>query len=130
MSKIQCYAFTKENIELIFTDRNYNKTYSKNYDKRYYEELIAKSLIIGLGIVLYANPVLAAGDPFSKVGTKFLGYARSLGYWSCLVMSIVSIVKAALEDNPMGAWKKVLGYLLAFASLYFLPQLFDSLKEI
>ncbi|MEG2289669.1 MAG: hypothetical protein RSC24_06845 [Clostridium sp.] len=95
-----------------------------------------KFLIIGLAVGLYMintktafalTPDLSGID---KMGHTFLYIVQTAGYWICLVMGIVAVLKEITKggDNVGNIGKVILKYVISFASLYLLPTFFDIVK--
>lgn len=133
------YTFTKENLDYVFMSNKEKVIYNLQKDIRYIDSFLGKpknkvmfsALAISLGLIFYANPVMAAElNGIDKIGMKFLRYSRMIGYWVCLIKAIMCVIKAALEEDIFSCWKKVVGYIIAFASLYFIPDLFNAVKGI
>lgn len=89
----------------------------------------ATTLLLALTVdfkTAYAAPNMAAA---AKLGGTFLGLVRGFGYWICVVMCIVEIIRNLLQGDTKGIGKIVVKYLIAFASFYFVPYLFDVVKD-
>lgn len=74
-----------------------------------------------------------ASDALGKVdvaGNTFLSIVRKAGYWICLIMCIIEIIKMLLQGNSKAVGNVVIKYLLAFSALYFMPFLFDLIRDI
>ncbi len=84
--------------------------------------------IINNNVVFAANPNLSGID---KMGQTFLHIIQSAGYWICLVMALVTILREITKggDNFGQIGKVILRYIIAFSALYFLPYFFDIVKE-
>lgn len=79
--------------------------------------------------VVYA----AATDPFSKInllGMRFLGIAQVFGYWICIIMCVVDIIKSLMQGDAKGAGKIFVKYLIAFIALFGVKYAFDEVKTI
>lgn len=64
-----------------------------------------------------------------KVGFTMLTIIRSFGYWVLLGMCLVEIIKSLMSGDQKGIGKIIVKYLLGFGALYFMPFLFDTVKE-
>lgn len=76
---------------------------------------------------------LCYGADLSKVdtaGAVLLTVVRTFGYWVCIIMGIVSIIRAMLNGDTKGIGKIMAKYLLGFSSFYALPWLMDIIKGI
>lgn len=79
--------------------------------------------------VVYA----AVSDPLGKInllGLKFLGIAQVFGYWICIIMCVVDIIKALMQGDAKGAGKIFVKYLIAFIALFGVKYAFDEVKTI
>lgn len=81
--------------------------------------------------IAYADGSLPQID---TIGNKLLGIAQQVGYWLCLILCIKEILTEILQGNaitnPSDIAKPVVKYALAFASIYFMPSLFNWIKEV
>lgn len=76
---------------------------------------------------------VAATDPFSKInllGMRFLGIAQVFGYWICIIMCVVDIIKSLMQGDAKGAGKVFVKYLIAFIALFGVKYAFDEVKTI
>lgn len=100
-------------------------------------ESFKKFIIGGLAVSMYMintktafalSPDLSGID---KMGMTFLHIIQTAGYWICLVMGIVSVLKEITKggDNFGNIGKIILKYVISFASLYMLPYFFEIVKE-
>lgn len=64
-----------------------------------------------------------------KVGFTMLGIVRSFGYWILLILCLIEIIKSLLSGDTKGVGKIIVKYLLGFGALYFMPMLFDIVRE-
>lgn len=94
-----------------------------------------KRVVIGIGTALFlaSNPSLVMAVDLSgvdKLGNTFLEIVRKIGYWVALISSIKDIIKVTMRGgNGMSEIGKIIMlYILAFASLYMMPSLFDMVK--
>lgn len=83
------------------------------------------ALTVDFKVANAANGAQAA----AKLGGTFLNMVRSFGYWICVVMCIVEIIRNLLQGDTKGIGKIIVKYLIAFASFYFVPFLFDTVRE-
>ena len=85
---------------------------------------------------LYCKKAYAASttvDALAKVntaGSTFMSIIRTVGYWICILMCIVEILKALMQGNSKAIGNIIIKYLLAFSAFYFMPWLFDLVKDI
>lgn len=139
----QTYAFTSENFNYLFKmDKKEQMAFrlkdkiDKNLVKIDFTDLnnqrVYKSITFCVSILMMAQPVFATGTGVAwidNIGNFFLRYARAAGYWVCIVRAIMVIVEAVSKDELGKCWKKVVGYGIAFASLYWIPEIFDSIRR-
>jgi hypothetical protein len=85
-------------------------------------------LTIGSILFLY-NPVLAASNPFDKIGWKFFGYVRSFGRWACLILAAIDVIKSLSAGDSKGIAKIIFKYLIAYATFTILPWTFDMFDK-
>lgn len=115
------------------------------------EEYIAKKIMADprlkkmsaflLGSILYLNnavtkvnasaPSVEAFDQkINEAGTLFVGIIQSFGYWMCIIMCAVEILKALFQGDTRSISKIIIKYLLAFSSVYAIPWIFDLIKAL
>ena len=63
-------------------------------------------------------------------GSTLLGICRSFGYWVCLIMCIIEIIKSLTQGDTKGIGRIVAKYVIGFATFYFLPWIFDLIKTM
>jgi hypothetical protein len=86
-----------------------------------------------IGSLMYSEKVLAAPSNTVKIteaGNTILDICREIGYWACLIMCILEIIKSLLQGDTKGISKIIAKYLLGFGALYLMPWLFDLIKSI
>lgn len=66
----------------------------------------------------------------SNAGQTLLSTAQVIGYWACLVMCIVEIIMAMLSHQSNKLKEICIKYVIAFASLYFMPWVFDLIRDL
>lgn len=90
-------------------------------------------LLLAIGFILIDQPVFATPNlsGVDKLGSIFLSILQRGGYWICLIMGIKDIICALVKggDNFKEIGKVIMTYVVAFASLYMLPYLFDLAKS-
>ena len=108
----------------------------------YKAELFAKELrrnarlermtAIVIGSLMYAEKAFALAAPatgkIDKLGFTLLGFCRTIGYWACIIMCSIEIIKALMQGDTKGISSIISKYILGFAALYFLPWIFDIIK--
>lgn len=124
-------------IDLSNNKKNLTQIRFENLDlNRLLENKKFKNFLIGglaVGIhLINTKTVFAAPDlsGIDRMGITFLHIVQTAGYWICLVMGIVSVLKEITKggDNVGNIGKVILKYIISFASLYMLPYFFDIVK--
>lgn len=115
--------------EIKYSDNMMLKVMSDESLKRTFVFLLACTFI-----VFKVNTPAAASEPnMDKIdgfGYRVLGYIRGFAYWICIIMCIAEIIKDIMQGaDKSSIGKIILKYVLAFAALFIVPQLFDMIKE-
>lgn len=110
-----------------------NKSLCKMSRKGY--KILVTSVATILFILVRYNPVFAEGlVQVDKMGNQLLGIAQQVCYWICLIMGIKEIITELLKGdaihNPSDIMRAIIKYAIAFASVYFMPYLFDMIKTM
>lgn len=94
-----------------------------------------KMAVIFLGSLMYCKEVLAqqpkrisnaeAMEKFDSKGWELLGYLRTFGFWLCLIMCLIEVLKALAKGDSKDITRIVIKYLLGYGSLYLIPWLFE-----
>lgn len=108
-----------------------NNTF-ENFTTKILESHKTKRFVISfLASLLYAKKVLAVtnGNSIDVLGFKFLGLIRHWAYWILLIMCIVEVVRAGISNDSKKILSIVMKFILMFASLYLVPELFDAIKS-
>jgi hypothetical protein len=63
-------------------------------------------------------------------GGTILAVVRSIGYWICIIMCVVEILRCLGQGDTKQIGKIILKYLIAFGACYLLPWLFDLIRDI
>lgn len=90
-------------------------------------------VVFVLGNLMYVQNALAVGGDMKKIdlaGFTILGICRRIGYWACIIMCVVEIIKALMHGDSKSITKIIAKYALGFGTLYFVPWLFDLIKTI
>lgn len=85
------------------------------------------------GSLMYCQSVSATTDalgPINEAGNMFLGIIQTVGYWLCLLMCLVEIIKALMNGQGDKCAKIAIKYLCIFAGLYCMPWAFNLIKDI
>lgn len=113
--------------ELTYEEIKKAQTFILNNNK------IKKTLVLAIACSLiiekiaYAEPNLQV---IASAGQTLLTTAQTIGYWACLVMCIIEIIMSMLSHQSNKLKEICIKYVIAFASLYFMPWIFDFIKEL
>lgn len=109
---------------------NYRKM-NVNYSK--FIKVASGILAVALTqINIYASE-LNTDKALSKLdvaGFEMLKVGQRIGYWVCIVMAIMEIIKSVKDGNANAFWGIIIKYAMAFGSLYMLPWVFDLIAGI
>lgn len=89
---------------------------------------LAFTIIAGT-LLFYTNPVLAAGNPFDKLGWTFWGYVKAVGRFACLIMAGVEVIKSLGSGDSKSIAKILFKYIIAYATFTVLPWIFDTIDK-
>lgn len=114
-------------MEIIaFNDFMHNTYKSKN---KYLRNKRLKQLsIFILASCLYSENVYAANIDIA--GNKILGICRNIGYWMCLIMASIEIIKSLMQGNTKGITSIIAKYAIGYGSLFLMPWLFDLIRDL
>lgn len=80
---------------------------------------------------LLTKIVFAEGlDTVDRAGQTLLSTAQRIGYWACLIMCIIEVIMALLSHRKDSVKGICIKYVMGFASLYFMPWVFDLIKDL
>jgi hypothetical protein len=93
---------------------------------------------LGLALILHyqealAKPAAKTVEALNKVdtaGATLLAIVRKIGYWICIIMCIIEILRCLGNGNTKEIGKVIVKYLIAFGACYLLPFLFDLIAAI
>lgn len=147
-SKIINCLITFSNVEVTFTLeewRAYNNNeitslevilgHSCNVDVIKYKKYMTFAVTMAVSFVLMtleANASTFKGiETIDNLGATFVGIIQQAGYWICFAKGLVDIIKELLKggDKADSIGRILFKYVLAFASFYLLPFLFNIIKE-
>ena len=95
---------------------------SKSNNKLY------KLTVFVLANFMYIEKVKAAD--INVAGNKILGISRNIGYWACLIMATIEIIKALVQGDTKSITSIITKYSIGYAALFLLPWLFDLIRSI
>jgi len=95
---------------------------------------LKKITIFALAGLMYAEKALAATVDASKkintAGSTIFEICRNIGYWACLIMCIIEIIRSLMQGDTKGISKIISKYVVGFGALYIVPWIFDLIKGI
>ena len=100
-------------------------------DKKLYK-LIVIAIAFAMTISLTTVTASAGGmENIDKLGNTFLNIVRRAMYWICLIKGLVDVGREVSRggDNIGNVGKIIFKYVLAFATLYLMPWLFDLVRD-
>jgi hypothetical protein len=109
----------------------FNDFINNNYCKK--NKILSSKRIKQLSVFVLANcfyvqTVYAAN--IDAAGQKVLGVCRNVGYWVCLIMATIEIIKALMQGNTKSITPIITKYAVGYGALFFLPWIFDLIKSI
>lgn len=94
---------------------------------------LEKFMTVFIASALYAKKVLAVNknnkSGIDVLGWKLLGIIREWSYWILIMMCIVEIIRCATSGEVKSIYKVIIKFALIFASMYLIPELFDTIAE-
>lgn len=100
------------------------------------EKQLYKHIVICIAFLLTTTsmaviPRAAGLDSIDSLGNTFLNVVRRTMYWICLIKGLVDVGREVSRggDNIGNIGKIVLKYVLAFSTLYIMPDLFDLVRD-
>ncbi|MGL5718455.1 MAG: hypothetical protein ACRCX2_35955 [Paraclostridium sp.] len=97
-------------------------------------------LVVMLAITLFTgafniDPVFAADvdkmvSKVNELGNTLLKLAQVIGYWIVLLITLKDAIGEALRGNRQEIGNIVIKGVLLMATIYYLPVLFDFMKEL
>lgn len=93
---------------------------------------LRKVIVFSMASLMYCKEVFAAApnEKIDKAGMVILGLCRKFGYWACIAMCALEIIKSLLSGDTKSISKIISKYAVGFGALYFLPWLFDLIASI
>lgn len=90
-----------------------------------------KLIIISLASYINLQKVVYAvgTEKLDIAGNRLLNIVRYLGKFACLFFCFAEIIKSLAEGDIKSIGKIIMKYCIAFSSFYFLPWVFDVIKE-
>lgn len=104
---------------------------------KHIDEILKDKKIVGLSTfvianLLYCEKALASTDlsKIDEAGSSLLHITQTFGYWSCIILCIVEIVKGLSSKDSGSVTRSITKYVIAFGAIYFMPWLFDIIKTL
>lgn len=124
-------------ISVIYENRflrelKYNKVlYSEKFAKEILkDEDLTKKTVFLLGNLLMLEKIVYAANPsIDKAGGILLGLVQNFGYWVCLIMCALEVIRTLLQGDTKSIGKVVAKYVVGFGTFYFLPWLFNIIRD-
>lgn len=97
------------------------------------EQLNKIAIITTAAALHFQKLVLANTDGLAKIdaiGFKFLTVIQHIGYWVCIIMCLVEIIKNVSSGDYKKIGAIIAKYLLILAALYGLQWAFDFIRSV
>ena len=94
---------------------------------------ISKEKVNDISALLVANLLCTESVNAANIdtaGIKILGICRNVGYWMCLIMASIEIIKSLMQGNTKGVSSIIVKYGLGYGSLFIMPWIFDLIKSL
>jgi hypothetical protein len=135
-NKIKVYPYTREFIDKVFCHRNVARIICEDYINIDFSnpkvKIICRTTVFVLAFAMFTINVFAATNTSSasalSLWENLLKYTRLAAYGVFVDKSLETIIKGALDENLEHCWKKVVGYILGFALVKYIPQIFDAIN--
>lgn len=99
-------------------------------DYRVYKNL---TYCLGVAIAQCNNLMAEVVDPMDRLdvaGEKMMHYGTRIGYWVCIVMALVEIVKALINGDVNAIWGIIIKYGTAFGGIFLLKFMMDLIMGV
>ena len=133
--KILINGYTvSENIE-IKMNNDFIKMLDKSIEhikknkKKYMTLVILIALTVNLSCI-NAFAVAPGSAAIDAVGQKILDLVRKVGYWIGVILCSKDVLKHCMRGHLDSIGSVIAMYGMSFGALYFLPWLFDLIKNI
>ena len=84
--------------------------------------------------IAYASNTLNVTTSITKInqiGKLMLDISRNIGYWVCILKCVTDSIKGAMcHKENSEIFKTIFKYVLIFSTFYFMPSIFDMIKDI
>lgn len=83
-----------------------------------------------LANMFYIKKAYAGVDKINKAGGILLNVVRTFGYWICIIMCVLEIIRSLMQGDTKSISKIIIKYAIGFGSFYFLPWIFEIIKDV
>lgn len=94
---------------------------------------LERMFVFATSSLMYFSKIVNAAENGAKgidsLGIRLLGIFRQFAYWICIIGCIIEICKSLMQGDHKSIGKIIAKYILAFAAIYFVPWIFDIIKE-
>ena len=92
---------------------------------------LKRCLVVSLACNFMLEKYVYAADTsrIDIAGSTILSTAQEIGYWACLIMCLIEVIMALISRRTDDVKKICTKYILGFASLYFMPWIFDFIRD-
>lgn len=91
------------------------------------------AVITTAAVLHFQELALANNDGLAKidaVGFKFLAVIQTIGYWVCIIMCLVEIIKNVSSGDYKKIGAIIAKYILIMAALFGLKWAFDFIRDV
>lgn len=92
--------------------------------------LLANALMVQKALAETTPELEESLTKVDLAGGTFLTIIQRFGYWICLILCAIEIIRSLMQGDTKSIGKSVFKYILAFATFFFLPWIFDLIKGI
>ena len=103
--------------------------YIKKNKKKYMTLVILIALTVNLSCI-NAFAVAPGAAAIDAAGQKILDLVRKVGYWIGVILCSKDVLKHCMRGHLDSIGSVIAMYGMSFGALYFLPWLFDLIKNI
>ena len=111
-----------------YDDGIYFEKFKKN-KKKYITLVILIALTVNLSCI-NAFAVAPGAAAIDAAGQKILDLVRKVGYWIGVILCSKDVLKHCMRGHLDSIGSVIAMYGMSFGALYFLPWLFDLIKNI
>lgn len=98
-------------------------------DKRIGRLLITLTACLAHSVKVFAD-VAGAKSKMRIVGQEIFGLCQEVAFWVSLIMCAIEIIRALVSGDKKSVTGIVAKYLIGFGALFFLPWLFELIRDI